>query len=350
MKDQWAGARSEYAKAVALNPQRSEFHRWYGQALQSSYRFDEAVQQYRDGVDIDPLWGVNTQFLIGGLASVGKLSEARDAVRRFERLSTDERAVMEVQTLLASYSGDVATVFRLTERMHREFPGERLTAMMFAASLAGLGERKSAAAIDRDDPIGSALLRNDIRALSASAEAGCPAFRELNYDWSGNRYISAAGQGRLLVQWFDRCMASDEGDFDKLEATTNIYTILALREAGRLAAANRLTAHLEWQIRQLPRQGYSKFRRDSLLLDLAIARGDRELAGKRLLELVRSHASNFRDIPAAPLTSDPRFSLLRGSAALKRADTGLLLAINDTRSEVGLNRLSAGAWAALGKP
>ena len=54
-------------KAVQLSPQRPEFHRWHAQTLEALNRYDEAIAEFKRAVEIDPLWGLNYDHLIGAL-------------------------------------------------------------------------------------------------------------------------------------------------------------------------------------------------------------------------------------------------------------------------------------------
>lgn len=83
-----------YRKAVALAPQRSEFHRWHAQSLIKNGRYDEAVAEYRRAVGIDPLWGLNYDHLAGTLVMLGRAQEARALVRRRLQLRDRRRSCL----------------------------------------------------------------------------------------------------------------------------------------------------------------------------------------------------------------------------------------------------------------
>jgi eukaryotic-like serine/threonine-protein kinase len=51
----WAGAESEFKRAIQLNPNNSSAHQWYGDFLTRMGRFDEAKVELKKAQDLDPL-------------------------------------------------------------------------------------------------------------------------------------------------------------------------------------------------------------------------------------------------------------------------------------------------------
>ncbi|MGH9653971.1 MAG: tetratricopeptide repeat protein [Bryobacteraceae bacterium] len=62
----FAGARDEFAKAVALDPHLPEAHGLYGQALEATGDPDDAVKQFRAELAVDP-YNYEANFQIGAL-------------------------------------------------------------------------------------------------------------------------------------------------------------------------------------------------------------------------------------------------------------------------------------------
>lgn len=50
----WTAAEEDFRRAIALKPNYSTAHHWFGEFLTASGRFDEAVAEYRKALEIDP--------------------------------------------------------------------------------------------------------------------------------------------------------------------------------------------------------------------------------------------------------------------------------------------------------
>ena len=51
----WAGAETEYIRAIELNPNYATAHHWYGLLLAEESRFDEGIRETQRAEDLDPL-------------------------------------------------------------------------------------------------------------------------------------------------------------------------------------------------------------------------------------------------------------------------------------------------------
>jgi TolB-like protein/DNA-binding winged helix-turn-helix (wHTH) protein/Tfp pilus assembly protein PilF len=51
----WAGAESEFKKAIALNPDYATAHQWYAEYLRLMGRFDESIAENNKALELDPL-------------------------------------------------------------------------------------------------------------------------------------------------------------------------------------------------------------------------------------------------------------------------------------------------------
>ena len=51
----WAGAETEFQRAIALNPNYGTAHQWYGYALWKTGRFEESIAEHRRALELDPL-------------------------------------------------------------------------------------------------------------------------------------------------------------------------------------------------------------------------------------------------------------------------------------------------------
>ena len=161
-------------KAVQLSPQRPEFHRWHAQTLEALERYDEAIAEFKRAVDIDPLWGLNYDHLIGALFLVGREAEARSYVRRFLDLSTDQRAKMLLLLSLQKLDRDMAGQYRTATALQRAYPNERQMQLNLAATLSVLGENRAATKLMGYDRVGTAALGGDFDDLAQQAQAMDP--------------------------------------------------------------------------------------------------------------------------------------------------------------------------------
>ncbi|HLN51207.1 MAG TPA: adenylate/guanylate cyclase domain-containing protein [Thermoplasmata archaeon] len=94
----WARAESEYQRAISLNPSASSPHFWYGLLLVVLQRFNEAEEQSRLAVELDPLWLLPRLNLASTLEALGRLDEA---VALVEGLQEGFAGVPAVRTALA---------------------------------------------------------------------------------------------------------------------------------------------------------------------------------------------------------------------------------------------------------
>ncbi len=109
----WAGARADLDRAIALNPSDADARRRYGILLKDLGRMDEGLAQLRKAVEIDPLghsWntlGVLEQF-------AGNLDAAAAAFRRWSQVapdSVDARLNLARNEVLASRPKEALAMF-----------------------------------------------------------------------------------------------------------------------------------------------------------------------------------------------------------------------------------------------
>ena len=81
----WAVAETEFRWAISINPSDANAHYWYAMLLWTVRRYEEALEQLRTAIELDPLWelpkiGLTTvHTLCGDLASaVASAEEERD--------------------------------------------------------------------------------------------------------------------------------------------------------------------------------------------------------------------------------------------------------------------------------
>ncbi len=108
----WKLAEEELRRALDLNPSSSAAHTWYGILLVTLQRYDEAKDQLRDAMQLDPGLDWIPLHLIRAHLQTGEIdaaiSVARGCIDRFPR-STTGRSALAISYLLA---GDLARAER----------------------------------------------------------------------------------------------------------------------------------------------------------------------------------------------------------------------------------------------
>src|SRR5438270_3575890 len=193
-----------FQRAVQLSPQRPEFHRWHAETLLARNRYDEGIAEFKRAVDIDPLWGLNYDHLMGALYQVGRKDEARSYEKRFLALSSDERAkqliILSLQKLDNNFAGELKTA----EALNRVYPDERQNKINLAASLAKLGERQRASEIIAFDPLASAAMRGDWTGLARTAGSHDSNFWDQSGRWDTASSLVASGHSAPIPRLYRR--------------------------------------------------------------------------------------------------------------------------------------------------
>lgn len=334
-----------YRKAVELDPQRPDFHRWHGQSLSALNRFDEAVAEYKRAVAIDPLWELNYDHLCGALRLLGRDEEASRYEQQFLRLSTDEGAKLRMQEFIADSHFDLAQELATARRIFQLYPEERQSRFKLASILGVLGERREAAQLMKGDAVATAILTGDWKAMGAAARKLGDDYFEYGRDyWNLDGLLLNTGQSKVIVDLYDAAqpvIARGQLPPDKV---VNMTTSLALLQNGRAAEAQRLWARGQQLDSRMPDVGMLHRSREfgsavnaafhgqaGALLAYLDAR-----SRARPLELAELPAMSLRYVPLyRPVTRDPRFDLI---------DERVRAAINREREKVGLPPISREAW------
>ena len=330
-------------KAVQLSPQRPEFHRWHAQTLEALERYDEAIAEFKRAVDIDPLWGLNYDHLIGALFLVGREAEARSYVRRFLDLSTDQRAKMLLLLSLQKLDRDMAGQYRTATALQRAYPNERQMQLNLAATLSVLGENRAATKLMGYDRVGTAALGGDFDDLAQQAQAIGPQFWSQSGYWNVASLLVASGHSDTLVRLYDASNpASLKGrDLDKIALPE---TIIALRKVGRGTEAQRLLDAYRQQLQRLPSKGVLGDEKQFGTAIIASLTGDKETALRLLGAWAGREPYQLVHIPAMALRYDPVFAWLAPDPRFAPIEDRLRTAINGARVKVGLRPLSREAW------
>jgi hypothetical protein len=334
-----------YRKAVQLAPQRPEFHRWRGQSLVAMHRFDEALQEYRRAVAIDPVWGLNTDHLAGAYFLLGRDEDGRQAVARFLSLSTDARTKLQLRAGLAELERRPGQAARIFRDLARVYPQERQMQFKMSSSLAMLGERGPARTTYADDPRAAAVLAGDWPRLAQGARLMGRNYWDYGaYLWHTGELLLASGHGDVIVQQYREAKPLlAKGDLD-LEAVARPETILALRRAGMVEDAARLQRFLRAHALSLPERGSLGDERRQQLLMLAALEGDRAAVLDQLDRITRTRPLALAVLPAMALRYEPVLAPYADDPRFRVAEERIRIAVNRERLVASLPPLSRDAW------
>ena len=334
-----------YRKAVQLSPQRPEFHRWRAQSLIALNRFDEAVDEYRRAVAIDPLWSLNSEHLASALFLVGREDEGRRAIARFLSLSTDERAKLQLRGALAEIDWQIGRHVRIFEQLATSYPHERQIRFELSSSLATLGERSRARAGSGADPIAAAVLTADWPRLAETVRGMGRDYWDYGaYLWHTGELLLASGHGDVIVQHYLTARPRLADGTLAMEAVARPETILALRQAGLMTDADRLQRFLRKHALGLPETGKIADERSFLLLMLAALDGDRPAVLDRLDRMSRSRPMALSSTPAMALRHEPLLGRFAGDPRFVAAEERIRTALNRERQVAGLQPISRAAY------
>jgi|tagenome__1003787_1003787.scaffolds.fasta_scaffold20947759_1 TolB-like protein/DNA-binding SARP family transcriptional activator len=339
-----ASAEPYLRKAVQLSPQRPEFHRWHAQTLEALNRYDDAVVEFKRAVEIDPLWGLNYDHLIGALYLVGQGAEAKQYARRFFDLSTDQRAKLLLLQSLQKFDDDVAGQLKTTSALQHSYPDERQMRLNLASTLSLLGDNQAAAKLVGYDRLGTAALSRDWPALANAARAMGANYWDQSGYWNSAALLVASGHGDTLVQLYDAArplVAEGRISADRLAQPE---TIIALRKAGRQAEADRLFTQFQEGKARLPNGGIlGDEKRFSVGIAAALT-GNREAAIRALDHWSRTRPLRLAPIPAMALRYDPTVGWLASDPRFSAIEDRVRLALNAHRQKAGLAPLPRPAW------
>ncbi len=334
-----------YRKAVALDPQRPEFHRWLASSLLEMKRFDDAVAEFKRAVAIDPLWGLNYEHLCGTLHRIGRDAEAEKYEQQYLRLSSDEGAKLQFRAFIANSRYQPAEELRYERKILGLYPQERQSHLKLASTMALLGERRQAAKLMAGDRLSSAVLNGDWKALGAVAERMGTDYWDYGPGyWNMDSLLVATGQSRVIVHLYDQAQPRVARGLMNPDRLVSRTTALALSQNGRPAEAQKLWDRQRQLDARLPTMGRLKDEREYGAAVDAAFRGD---TGRLIAALDRRSRTRPYDIvmlPAMslryhplfrPVVDDPRFGVI---------DERIRTWINSQRANAGMPPISKQAW------
>jgi DNA-binding SARP family transcriptional activator/TolB-like protein/Tfp pilus assembly protein PilF len=339
-----ASAEPLYRKAVELSPQRSEFHRWHGQSLTDSGHYDEALARFRRAVEIDPLWGLNYDHLAGMLIVMGRRGEAQQLVRRFLSLSTDDRAKRLLVLSMARSERRFADAYRQAAGLYRDYPTERQMRFNLASSAAQIGDVALALKASAADPLGTAVLTEDWPAVTRIAASHGMDFWDVGLFWDANARLVEAGHGSVIVRLYRQSKATLEKDRFFAEEVAQPSTVVALRQAGMTADADRMLAIYRDRMERLPPVGQLRFDRDYARMVVLALGGDKKGALAIADRLTRTDPLFLPRVPGRTMLHDPAFAAIARDSRFAAYDERVRHAVNRERAKIGLGELTIAQW------
>ncbi len=339
------GSEPYFRKAVELNPQRPEFHRWHAQTLIAQDRIDEGIGAFKRAVEIDPLWGLNYDHLIGALFNSGRNAEARAYAQRFLSLSGDQRARLLVIRSVANMEDRSADELKVMRSLYRAHPDDRQMRFGLASVLGLLGERAEAIRVHPGDKLGVAVLNSDWEAVVAQARAMGGGFWEQWGFWNMSNLLIASGNGAVLVELYDRDRPLIDAKRIDRDNVDSPELVIALRQANRAAEADAMLARFEARKGRLPDgKGLIALRKAAASATVAALRGDRNGAIAGIDAISRQRPMALSSVPAMSLRHDPVLGRLAADPRFAAIDERVRSAVNVRRAQAGLAPISRAAW------
>lgn len=118
----FAGARDEFAKAIALNPNLPEVHVLYAKALMLTGDSDLSVKEFKAELQVDP-YNFDANLQLGAMAKQGQsYEEAKKYFVRAEATRPGDPGVGYQLALLALEEGDAEKARQMLEALVKESP------------------------------------------------------------------------------------------------------------------------------------------------------------------------------------------------------------------------------------
>ncbi len=114
------GAYRALQKALTLNPGYADAHHVYGLYLEALGETEEAIEEMRAAVHLDPLSSAYNDSLAHALAAAVRLDEAREQIDRTLELDPRFRSAIETSGWIHVRQGDYEAALKAFERLPRE--------------------------------------------------------------------------------------------------------------------------------------------------------------------------------------------------------------------------------------
>jgi Flp pilus assembly protein TadD len=116
----------------------------YGKAYFNARRYDEAIQQLRKTIEIDPGFFVAHHYLGSAYAMKGNFSEALSEYQKAHQLNADDPHVLALTARLYAVAGKKAEALKTLAQLRTLAEKHYVADYNFALVYAGLGEKDKA--------------------------------------------------------------------------------------------------------------------------------------------------------------------------------------------------------------
>jgi len=328
-----------YARAVTLDPQRPDFHRWLGQAYSAVGREADALAEYQRAAALDPLSWLSAEHVVGQLYLFGRGPEGQAMADRFARISNDPHGVARVRAALAREQGRIADYLRISEQVVRRWP-ERSPRGDLAKAWSLLGERgRALQALGPEQAAARAALANDGEAMARETLRMDRAFWQSEPGfWDLADALVLTGHADALLKVYDAEFGSVEDFYARAPAkalSVGPALIAALDQAGRRQEAQAFSARLLQRVDADARAGVAAAVVDYDRAQVLALTGRRDEAVAQLAASVRGGWVRAA-WPRGRLSDRLAFRSLRGHPGLAAIQAELDGHINAERALIGL--------------
>lgn len=113
----WAGAEKDFKRAIQLNPNQAEAHRFLAQTLSLLGRHDEAINEISHAIEINPISPAITMAQFSILESRGEYDHALKRAEDFFRLEKANPLAKRAVATFSFHLGDHARVIEIGEHL-----------------------------------------------------------------------------------------------------------------------------------------------------------------------------------------------------------------------------------------
>lgn len=213
-----------------------------------------------------------------------------------------------------------------------------------ASALSLVGDNRAAAKFVGYDRVGIAALTSNWPALAQAAESMGPQYWDQYDFWNTPALLIQTGHSDTIANLYDMAKPLIASGRISLDKVARPETIIALRNVGRRAEADRLFAQFRKFNGALPKGGILGDEKRFGSGIIAALTGDRETAIRVLDQWSRRRPFRITPIPAMALRHDPIFGSLASDPRFAAIEDRVWLAVNAERAKAGLPPVSHEAW------
>jgi len=336
-------ALSHLRRAVELDPNNAEVLIGLGSGLAAAGQFDAEMAAYRRARELDPVWFRTTGQLAITLAETGHRAEA-EAIGN-SGFADNESNLHIILGRIAWIFGDFSEAAR-----HWSIAAQANSPRWSPRARMGVADVRIIVGIDSARPgykpaFITVHQRSDVQVASPPAPAAwlirnrnataADVYRDDNH--MAAKLMLKAGRARELAATYDGPVGllSLRADVpvraDQLHEAAVVA--LALRQAGRVADADRLLSQAASRIDSVYHQRTIPFALDADVAAVWAVQGRRDQALSMLERAVRRGWTDDANTDLADIADEPAFSSLRGQPRFQRLRAGLAAHLVRERAE-----------------